>query len=70
MSEEKTVVNREGLTNENPAELSDAELESVAGGGNPVLTATPTITLSTPIEHVTITKPTSTTATDDWLTNT
>lgn len=63
MSEEKTIAN------ESSAELGDAALEAVAGGTGPVLTPAPTIELSTPITHTTITPTTSkTSATDDWLT--
>jgi hypothetical protein len=65
MSEEKTIAN------ENSAELSDAELEAVAGGSGPVLTPAPTIEITAPTTHITLTPTTSkTSATDDWLTNT
>jgi hypothetical protein len=65
MSEEKT------KANENSAELNDAALEAVVGGSGPVLAPAPTIEITAPITHTTITPTTSKPpATDDWLTKT
>jgi hypothetical protein len=65
MSEEKTIAN------ENSAELSETALEAVAGRSGPVLAPAPTIEITAPITHTTITPTTpKTTTTDDWLSNT
>jgi hypothetical protein len=65
--------NREDSTNEHSGELSEAALESVAGGGNMIATPQPTITLTRPISTTpVITEVTGSTppAKDDWSSQT
>jgi hypothetical protein len=64
--------NRDDLTNEHSGELSEAALESVAGGGNMIATPVPTITITPPTTTSVISeiKGSTPSAKDDWTSQT